>query len=130
VAQAKGAASSAIVILNKGKVPIEPVVADIDPDACSGCHMCEALCPYTALVFDRAHDVMTVNQVLCKGCGVCPSACPSGAITMRHYTNRQIEAQLDALLEKGETEFTTKTQRHEVTKAQSPSGLNPRTLEP
>jgi ferredoxin len=43
---------------------------------------------------------MTVNQILCKGCGVCPSACPSAAITLRHYTSIQIDAQLDALLAK------------------------------
>ncbi|MEO0078075.1 MAG: CoB--CoM heterodisulfide reductase iron-sulfur subunit A family protein [candidate division WOR-3 bacterium] len=98
VAQAKGAAASAIALLNKGKVRVEPVVAEIDEDACSSCHICEALCPYSALVYDAQKDVMTVNQILCKGCGVCPSACPSGAITMRHFTSKQIEAQLDALL--------------------------------
>jgi heterodisulfide reductase subunit A len=98
VAQAKGAAASAIALLNKGKVKVEPVVAEIKEDACSSCHICEALCPYSALVYDAQKGVMTVNQILCKGCGVCPSACPSGAITMRHFTSKQIEAQLDALL--------------------------------
>jgi heterodisulfide reductase subunit A len=100
VAQAKGAAASALSLLGKGKVKVEPVVASINEDACSSCHICEALCPYSALVYDTEQGVMTVNQVLCKGCGVCPSACPSGAITMRHFTSAQIEAQLDALLEK------------------------------
>ncbi len=98
VAQAKGAAASAIALLNKGKVKVEPVVAEIDQDLCSSCHICEALCPYSALEYDAQQRTMTVNQILCKGCGVCPSACPSGAITMRHYTSKQIEAQLDALL--------------------------------
>lgn len=101
VAQAKGAASSAIALLNKGKVKVDPIVADINEDACSSCHICEALCPYQALVYDTQKHVMTVNQILCKGCGVCPSACPSGAITLRHYTSVQIDAQLDALLSKG-----------------------------
>jgi len=101
VAQAKGAASAAIALLNRGKVRVEPVVAEIDEDVCSACHVCEALCPYSALVYDAERGVMTVNQVLCKGCGVCPSACPSGAIAMRHYTRAQIEAQLDALLAAG-----------------------------
>jgi heterodisulfide reductase subunit A len=100
VAQAKGAASSAIALLNRGKVKVEPVVADINAEACSACHICEALCPYTALSYDPQQKVMTVNQVLCKGCGVCPTACPSGAITMRHFTSAQIDAQLDALLSK------------------------------
>ena len=97
VAQAKGAASAALALLNKGKVPIEPVIAHVDAELCSGCHVCEALCPYAALEFDEKEGVMSANEVLCKGCGVCPSACPSGAITMLHFTNRQIEVQLEAL---------------------------------
>ncbi|MFO7676131.1 MAG: CoB--CoM heterodisulfide reductase iron-sulfur subunit A family protein [bacterium] len=98
VAQAKGAAGSVLALLNKGRVPIEPVIAEVNADACSGCHVCEALCPYSALEFDEREGVMSANPVLCKGCGVCPSACPSGAITMRHYTSVQLEAQLDALV--------------------------------
>jgi heterodisulfide reductase subunit A len=101
VAQAKGAASSAIALLNKGKVKVDPIVAEIKEEACSSCHICEALCPYQALVYDEQKHVMTVNQILCKGCGVCPSACPSAAISLRHYTSVQIDAQLDALLKKG-----------------------------
>ncbi len=101
VAQAKGAASSAIALLNKGKVKVDPIVAEINEDFCSSCHICEALCPYSALVYDEQKHVMTVNQILCKGCGVCPSACPSAAISLRHYTSIQIDAQLDALLSKG-----------------------------
>jgi heterodisulfide reductase subunit A len=111
VAQAKGAASSAIALLNKGKVKVDPIVADINEDACSSCHICEALCPYQALVYDSQKHVMTVNQILCKGCGVCPSACPSGAITLRHYTSVQIDAQLDALLARDVTETSEVSDR-------------------
>jgi heterodisulfide reductase subunit A len=100
VAQAKGAASSAIGLLDRGKVKVDPIVAEIKEEACSSCHICEALCPYSALVYDEQKHVMTVNQILCKGCGVCPSACPSAAIQLRHYTSIQIDAQLDALLSK------------------------------
>jgi heterodisulfide reductase subunit A len=81
-------------------VKVDPIVAEIKEEACSSCHICEALCPYQALVYDEQKHVMTVNQILCKGCGVCPSACPSAAITLRHYTSVQIDAQLDALLAK------------------------------
>ncbi|MEO0085768.1 MAG: CoB--CoM heterodisulfide reductase iron-sulfur subunit A family protein [candidate division WOR-3 bacterium] len=101
VAQARGAASAAVALLNRGQVRVEPVVAEVDDDACSACHVCETLCPYSALSFDFAKSKMTVNPALCKGCGVCPSACPSGAISMRHFTEVQLEAQVDALLETG-----------------------------
>jgi heterodisulfide reductase subunit A len=40
--------------------------------------------------------VARINASLCKGCGTCASWCPSGAITARHFTNRQITAQIDA----------------------------------
>lgn len=98
VAQAKAAASAVIALLNQGKVRIEPVVAVVNGDACSSCHICEALCPYQALVYDTAKRSMTVNQALCKGCGVCPSACPSGAISLLHYGSQQITVQIAALL--------------------------------
>jgi len=99
VAQAKGAASAAIGILASGKVKVEPAIANVDADRCTGCHVCQSLCPYTALEFNDEKKVMTVNEVLCKGCGVCPSACPVGAIKMRHFTSEQIESQIEALLE-------------------------------
>lgn len=98
VAQAKGAASAAIGLLARGKVKIEPVIAVVDADRCTGCHICQAVCPYQAPEYQEAKRVMQVNEVLCKGCGVCPAACPAGAITMQHFTSEQIVAQIDALL--------------------------------
>jgi len=40
-----------------------------------------------------------VNPALCKGCGACEVACCSGAITCKHFTNRQIIALVEACLE-------------------------------
>ena len=34
----------------------------------------------------------------CKGCGTCVAACPSAAITHRHFTNEQINAELEGIL--------------------------------
>jgi heterodisulfide reductase subunit A len=97
VAQAKGAASAAIGLLASGKVKVEPAIAVVDADRCTGCHVCQSVCPYSAPEFQEEKKVMQINEVLCKGCGVCPSACPVGAIAMRHFTGAQIEAQIDAL---------------------------------
>jgi heterodisulfide reductase subunit A len=58
------------------------------------------LCPYTAISF-IPHDgtgVAEVNEALCKGCGTCVAACPAGAITARHFSDRQIIAELEGLL--------------------------------
>ena len=98
VAQAKGAASSAIAPMARGKVAIEPITAFIDEDICSGCRLCEGVCEYGALSFDQDKEVMTVNEVLCKGCGACGATCPSGCIISKHYTDEQILAQIGAIL--------------------------------
>jgi ferredoxin len=37
-----------------------------------------------------------INPSLCKGCGTCASWCPSGAITACHYTDKQVNAMIDA----------------------------------
>ena len=99
VAQAKAAASSALVPMVQGKVFVEPIVAQVDEDLCCGCRVCETVCAYKATVFDEEKGVMTVNSTQCKGCGSCGGACPTGAIAIRHYTDHQIFAQLDSLSE-------------------------------
>jgi len=38
----------------------------------------------------------TINASLCKGCGTCASWCPAGAITSRHFTDKQVNAMIDA----------------------------------
>jgi len=98
VAQAKGAASSALVLLETGRVKLEPFCAVIDKDRCGGCRICEGVCSYSALKYDPEQKVMTVNEALCEGCGVCSSACPSGAIKMSHFTKEQTLAQIGGLV--------------------------------
>jgi heterodisulfide reductase subunit A len=98
VAQASGAAVRASEPLAQGKVEVEAITSSIDEDLCSGCKVCQKLCPYSALEFDEKEGVMRVNDVMCKGCGSCASACPSGAISMRHFAIKQIVAQIDGIV--------------------------------
>jgi len=97
VAQAKAAASEVLSLLTRGKVEIEPIVASIDDEICSGCCLCEKMCPYGALSLSESEGVMTVNQALCKGCGSCAVICPSEAISLSHFTRQQILGQVEAL---------------------------------
>ena len=97
VAQASGAAVRASEPLAAGKVEVEAISSCIDEDLCSGCRICEDLCPYSALEFDEKEKIMRVNEVMCKGCGSCSSACPTGAISMRHFDLKQILAQIRGL---------------------------------
>ncbi len=97
VAQAKGAAASALAMLSAGKVILQPYSAIVDEDLCAGCGCCEASCPYSAVkvVDNRAQ----VTEESCKGCGTCAAACPNNAISMQHFTIEQILAQLEALFQ-------------------------------
>jgi len=98
VAQAKAAASSALIPLSLGKVRVESVACAIDPLLCSGCGLCADACIYGALNLDERRGVMTANQVVCKGCGACATACPSGAIVVKHFTLDQILAEVEAAI--------------------------------
>ncbi len=98
VAQAKAAASSALIPLSMGKAKVEAIVSSVDRELCVGCGLCEGVCPYSALSMHPWRSIMTINEVLCKGCGACSVACPSKAITLGHFTQKQTLAMLDAML--------------------------------
>jgi heterodisulfide reductase subunit A len=97
---AQGAAAAARIqgMIARGKVAIEPIVASIEEERCSGCRICNNLCPFNAIDFVEDKEVSTINSVLCKGCGTCVAACPAQAITGAHYSNQQILAELQGLL--------------------------------
>ena len=97
---AQGAAAAARVqgMISKGTVMIEPVVATINADNCSGCRICNNLCPFNAIDFLADEKVSKVNPALCKGCGTCVAACPAGAITGAHFSDDQVSAEIEGLL--------------------------------
>jgi len=98
VAQASAAAARVLALISKGKVEIEAATAVIDEEKCSGCRICNLLCPYNAISFIEDKKVSRVNEALCKGCGTCVAACPSSAITQKHFTAEQIMAELEGIL--------------------------------
>jgi heterodisulfide reductase subunit A len=74
------------------------VVAAIHEEQCSGCRICNDLCPFNAIEFDGDKEVSRVVEALCKGCGTCVAACPAQAITGAHFSNEQILAEIEGLL--------------------------------
>jgi heterodisulfide reductase subunit A len=104
VAQGSGAAAQAASILSKETWAVEPIVARVNEDLCSGCRICESVCGYNAINVEKQGDkaLAKVAEGLCRGCGLCSSACPMDAITMPNYTDTQVVAQIKAVLEKGE----------------------------
>jgi len=99
VSQAYAAASKAAGPLRMGYVKAEAINAVVNEAECSGCGLCELLCPFRAIELQTKRDriVSHVNEAVCKGCGTCCAACRSGAITMHHFTDQQILAQVEAL---------------------------------
>jgi heterodisulfide reductase subunit A len=98
VAQAKGAAAEALALSASGKVAVDPMISSIDPDICIGCQACIGLCAYSAIEFNDLKGISEVNEAVCKGCGSCAAHCPSGAAKVRHFSDKQIFAEIDGLL--------------------------------
>ena len=98
VAQAAAAAARVISFIGKGTIMMEPIKASIDEGHCSGCRICNSLCPYGAIVHHADRKVSEVVTALCQGCGTCVAACPSAAISGAHFTHQQLSAQVDGLL--------------------------------
>jgi len=102
VAQASGAAAKAIDLLASGEIELEPLKAVVDEDVCSGCRLCESVCPFIAIEMkaEKAEGVeklrAEVTEAMCQGCGLCVATCPTNAIKMRHYTDEQVLAQVEA----------------------------------
>jgi heterodisulfide reductase subunit A len=100
IAQACAAAARATTILSKPTLEMEGIIANVNEDLCSGCRICEYLCPYGAIEMkDKDGKIMAhVIEALCKGCGACGTACPTKAIVMGHFTTEEILAQVKAAL--------------------------------
>jgi heterodisulfide reductase subunit A len=98
VAQASAAAARALAAITAGEIEVEATTSVVDEELCSGCKTCSDLCPFHAISFDEEKKVSSINETLCKGCGVCVAACPSGAITGRHFTTRQLLAEIEGAL--------------------------------
>lgn len=108
VAQAGAAASKVIGLLRKDKLVGNPCVAHSDENMCTGCSLCERVCPYGAITYidkefkmpDRTvqkRRIALVNDAVCQGCGACTVACPSGAMDLLGFSVQQIMAEVDAI---------------------------------
>jgi len=97
---AQGAAAAARVLgkIQQKEIALEPVRATINEARCSGCRICNNLCPFNAILFHEDKMVSEVNPALCQGCGTCIAACPAGAITGTGFSNEQILSQIEGLL--------------------------------
>jgi len=101
-AMGSAAAAKAAILLAKGKVELEPIVAYVDLTKCDGCAMCVEPCTFKAITIEEYEEKgaikkrAVVNEALCKGCGACAATCPPKCIYVKHFTLDQISAMINA----------------------------------
>ncbi len=98
VAQGSAVAARVYQYIQQGEISLEPYRATIDQDKCSGCRICNDLCPFNAILYHEDTMVSEVNPALCQGCGTCVAACPAGAIGGSGFSDEQILAQIEGLM--------------------------------
>jgi len=99
IAQAKGAVARACTILAKDEILVGGIVSVVNPEKCAACLTCVRVCPYNVPVIN-AEGVAEIEPAMCHGCGICVAECPGKAITLQHFTDEQILAKCQALLER------------------------------
>ncbi|MBM4307927.1 MAG: CoB--CoM heterodisulfide reductase iron-sulfur subunit A family protein [Deltaproteobacteria bacterium] len=98
--QAYGAAGRAVTILSKDSVTASGAVSEVNENDCVSCGVCISVCKCSAIEFrDTPQGKKAwVNSVLCEGDGLCTAKCPTGAIQLKHFTDEDLVAQIDAAL--------------------------------
>ena len=99
VTQASAASARAGILMAQGKVTVEAITPKVLAEKCKACGLCTKVCPYNAVVLNKDLKRVEIIEAACAGCGTCGAECPFDALYMRHFTNEQIMAQIDALTE-------------------------------
>jgi heterodisulfide reductase subunit A len=100
ISQADAAVARATASIAKGYVNVLPTISEVDQTRCIGCGLCELLCPFSAIRVVETEKGSKAETIAasCKGCGVCSASCTQKAVTVHHFTDEQLSAQIEALL--------------------------------
>jgi heterodisulfide reductase subunit A len=101
VASGLAAVTQSAAILLKGYTELDPLVAIVHQDACTACGDCLTACPYDAISMTEEADRhwAVISPTGCKGCGGCVPMCPENAIDLLGYTDAQVTAMIESLVE-------------------------------
>ncbi|OGA27148.1 MAG: hypothetical protein A3I01_01585 [Betaproteobacteria bacterium RIFCSPLOWO2_02_FULL_65_24] len=101
---ARAAAARAGALVSHDTITVGGRIAEVDPALCVGCLTCVRVCSYSAPRISAELTGMggiqgaaRIEAALCQGCGLCAAQCPAGAIQLKHYTEKQVRAKVDAL---------------------------------
>ena len=101
---AQAAAAKAAILLSKGFVELDPFVAKVDLEKCTGTGACVSACPVDAVhlknveVDGRSVQCAEVNPAQCTGCGICVAECPHNAVDVMGWSLKQYEEMVDAIV--------------------------------
>jgi heterodisulfide reductase subunit A len=98
IAQARGAVSRAVMVLSRKEIVAEGMVNRVDASLCRACGECEKACLFEAISVKetpRGRKQAVVTEALCRGCGACNVVCPTGAASVSHFKDAQIERMFD-----------------------------------
>jgi len=98
IAQARGAVSRAVMVLSRKEIVAEGMVNRVDASLCRACGECEKACLFEAISVKetpRGRKQAVVTEALCRGCGACNVVCPTGAASVSHFKDAQIEGMFD-----------------------------------
>jgi heterodisulfide reductase subunit A len=102
---AQAASAKASILLTKGFVELDPFVARVNQERCTGRGACKEACPIEGAI--RLVEMQVkgqtvkraqVNAALCTGCGTCVAVCPDNAIDVKGWELEQYEAMVDAIV--------------------------------
>ena len=101
VASGLAAVTQSAAVLKKGYTELDPLVAVVDPVLCNSCGVCLISCPYDAISMADGDDRQpaVISSTGCKGCGGCVPICPENAIDLLGYTDAQVTAMIESLVE-------------------------------
>jgi heterodisulfide reductase subunit A len=98
ITQAHGAVSRAVTVLSKNEITAESVINQVDSNLCRACGECEKACSFEAIKIKeeaQGRKLAVVTEALCTGCGVCNVACPTGAASLAHFQDEQVNVMID-----------------------------------
>jgi heterodisulfide reductase subunit A-like polyferredoxin len=104
--QAQAAAARAARVLSHETQAAGGQVAVVEQGLCTGCLTCVRICPFQVPKIQAnltgvgsLMGAAYIEPAVCQGCGVCAAECPACAIQLLHYTDAQMFAKIDALVE-------------------------------
>ena len=105
IIQGQAAASRAARILSQEAIHAGGIIAVVDHERCTGCLTCIRCCPFGVPIINQ--DIVGVGNIpgvaciepaVCQGCGTCAAECPAHAIQLMNYTDGQLRAKVEALV--------------------------------